>query len=174
MFYHYFFTADNVNAIRKIIQSCRIHFTFDFNTFRIEYIRLYVFIVRFYFFHLVYHAIKFKNSRSCLRCSFIYGKISAERFEVYGILVRSSNIHKPPSLKTVNNSRIATLHFVRFRKGSVELIFLIFIQVIRRNSFLALEISKGVVPQTKTSCKFIKGWGETTSTTYGLQASILS
>lgn len=56
MFYHYFFTADNVNAIRKIIQSCRIHFTFDFNTFRIEYIRLYVFIVRFYFFHLVYHA----------------------------------------------------------------------------------------------------------------------
>lgn len=45
MFYHYFFTADNVNAIRKIIQSCRIHFTFDFNTFRIEYIRLYVFIV---------------------------------------------------------------------------------------------------------------------------------
>lgn len=48
MFYHYFFTADNVNAIRKIIQSCRIHFTFDFNTFRIEYIRLYVFIVRFY------------------------------------------------------------------------------------------------------------------------------
>lgn len=49
MFYHYFFTADNVNAIRKIIQSCRIHFTFDFNTFRIEYIRLYVFIVRFYF-----------------------------------------------------------------------------------------------------------------------------
>ena len=86
MFYHYFFTADNVNAIRKIIQSCRIHFTFDFNTFRIEYIRLYVFIVRFYFFHLVYHAIKFKNSRSCLRCSFIYGKISAERFEVYGIL----------------------------------------------------------------------------------------
>lgn len=44
MFYHYFFTADNVNAIRKIIQSCRIHFTFDFNTFRIEYIRLYVFI----------------------------------------------------------------------------------------------------------------------------------
>ena len=50
MFYHYFFTADNVNAIRKIIQSCRIHFTFDFNTFRIEYIRLYVFIVRFYFY----------------------------------------------------------------------------------------------------------------------------
>ena len=98
MFYHYFFTADNVNAIRKIIQSCRIHFTFDFNTFRIEYIRLYVFIVRFYFFHLVYHAIKFKNSRSCLRCSFIYGKISAERFEVSGILVRSSNIHKPASL----------------------------------------------------------------------------
>lgn len=174
MFYHYFFTADNVNAIRKIIQSCRIHFTFDFNTFRIEYIRLYVFIVRFYFFHLVYHAIKFKNSRSCLRCSFIYGKISAERFEVYGILVRSSNIHKPPSLKTVNTSRIATLHFVRFRKGSVELIFLIFIQVIRRNSFLALENIQRSVPQTKTSCKFIKGWGETTSTTYGLQASILS